>query len=122
MCFILSTPREIAQGLKRLWDSILGTPSSARIIQDVDLALKALEIVYRENGAAVEGLADRNGHRRKVVGKGKSVRCGGARTESVGRECELAKKMLYHSDLLKLCLMKRQKISDFFPDTTVFYD
>ena len=48
----------------------MGTPSSERIIQDVDLALKALEIVYRENGAAVEGLADRNGHRRKVVGKG----------------------------------------------------
>ena len=41
------------------------------IIQDVDLALKLLEIVYRENGAAVEGLADRNGHRWKVVGEGK---------------------------------------------------
>ena len=41
----------------------MGTPSSARIIQDVDLALKALEIVYRENGASVEGLTDRNGHR-----------------------------------------------------------
>ena len=78
--------------------------------------------MYRENGSAVEGIADRNGHRRKVVGKGKSVRCGGARTKGKGRECELAKKMLYHSDLLKLCLMKRQKISDFFPDTTVFYD
>ena len=52
----------------------MGTPSSARIIQDVDLALKALEIVYPENGAAVEGLADKNGHRMKVVGKGKSVR------------------------------------------------
>ena len=49
----------------------MGTPSSARIIQDVDLALKALEIFYRSNGAAVEGLADRNGHRRKVVGEGK---------------------------------------------------
>ena len=45
-----------------------------KIIQDVDLALKALEIVYRENGAAVKGLSDRNVHRRKVVGKGKSVR------------------------------------------------
>ena len=64
----------IARGLKRLWDSKIGTPSSARIIQDVDLALKELEIVYRENGAAVEGLADRNGHRRKVLGKGESVR------------------------------------------------
>ena len=41
-----------------------GTPSSARIIEDVDLTLKALEIIYHENGAVVEGLADRNGHRR----------------------------------------------------------
>ena len=48
----------------------MGTPSSARIIEDVDLALKALEIVYRANGASVEGLSDRNGHRRKVVGEG----------------------------------------------------
>ena len=31
----------------------MGTPSSARIIQDVNLALKSLEIVYPENGAAV---------------------------------------------------------------------
>ena len=49
----------------------MGTSSSARIIQDVDLALKALEIVYRENWAAVEGLDDRNGHRQKLVGEGK---------------------------------------------------
>ena len=122
MCFSFSTPREIAQVLKRLWDSKMGTPSSDRIIQDVDLALKVLEILYRENGAAVEGLADRNGHRRKVVGKWKSVRCGGARTKGEGRECKLAKKMLFHSYLLKLCLMKRRKISDLFLDTTVFYD
>ena len=48
----------------------MGTPYSARIIQDVDLALKALEMVFSANGAAVEGLADRNGHRRKAVGEG----------------------------------------------------
>ena len=100
----------------------MGTPSSARIIQDVDLALKALEIVYRANGAAVEGFADRNGHRRKVAGKGESVSCGGARTKGEVFQCELTKKMFFHSDLLNLCLMKRRKISDFFPDTTVFYD
>ena len=100
----------------------MGTPCSARIVQDVNLALKALEIVYRENGAAVEGIADRNGHRRKVVGKEESVRCGGARTKGEGCECELAKKMLFHSDLLNLCLMKIRKISDLFPDTTVFND
>ena len=105
-----------------MWDSKMGTPCSARIIQDFDLALKALEILYFENGAAVEGLADRNGHRSKVVGKGKSVRCGGARTKGEGCKCKLTKNMLFHSDFLKLCLMKRRKISEFFPDTTVFYD
>ena len=50
-----------------------GTPSSARIIEDADRALEELQIVYRANGAAVQGLLDRNGHRRKEVGKGKSV-------------------------------------------------
>ena len=57
-----------------------------------------------------------------MADKGKSVRCGVARTKGEGRECELAKNMLFHSDLFKLCLMKRRKISDFFPDTTVFND
>ena len=48
----------------------MGTPSLARNIQDVDLALKALEIVYHANEAAVEGLSDSNGHRWKVVDEG----------------------------------------------------
>ena len=99
-----------------------GTTSSARIIQDVDLELKALEIFYRANGAAVERLADRNGHRRKVVSEGKSVSWGGARTKVKGRECELTKNMFLQSDLLKSCLKKKHNIGDFFPDTTVFYD
>ena len=64
----------------------MGTPSSTRMIQDVDLALKVLEVVYHANGAAVEGLADRNRHRRKVVGEGKSFSWGGARTKSKGCE------------------------------------
>ena len=34
----------------------MGTPSLERDIEDVDLELKALEIVYHANGAAVEGL------------------------------------------------------------------
>ena len=100
----------------------MGTPSSVRIIEDVDLALKALEIFYRENGAAVEGIADRNGHRKKEVGKGNSVSWGGARTKGEGCECELTKNMFFHSDLLKLCHIKQRKITDFFLDTTVFYD
>ena len=81
----------------------MGTPSSVRILEDLDLALKALEIVYRANGAAVEGLADRNGHRKKEVGKGKSVSWGGARTKGEGRKYEPTKKMFFHSDLFKLC-------------------
>ena len=59
----------------------MGTPSSARIIEDVDLELKALEIIYLANAAAVKGIADRNGHRRKVVGKGESFSWGVARTK-----------------------------------------
>ena len=71
--------------MKRIWDSKMGTPSSFRIIEDVDLALKALEIVYLANGSSVEGLADRNGHRRLVVGEGKIVSWGGARFSFLGR-------------------------------------
>ena len=78
MCLSFSTPKSIARGPKRIWGSEMGTPSSARIIEDVDLALKVLEIVFRVNGAAVEGLDDRNGHRWKVVGEEKSFSWGGA--------------------------------------------
>ena len=57
-----------------------------------------------------------------MVGEGKSVSWGGALTKGKGRECELTKNMFLHSDLLKLCLKKKRKINEFFPDTTVFYD
>ena len=63
------------------------TLSSVRIIEDVDLALKALEIVYRGNGAAVEGIVHINRHRNKEVGKGGNASCGGSRTKGEGREC-----------------------------------
>ena len=107
MQFSFSTPREIARGMKRIWESKMGTPSSARIIEDVDLALKASEIVYLANGDSVEGLADRNGHRRLVLGEGKSISWRGARTKGKGREHERTKNMFLHSDLLKLCLKKK---------------
>ena len=99
----------------------MGTPSSARIIQDVDLLLKSLEIVYSENVAAVEGLDDRNGHRRIGVGQFQSVSWGGTRNKGKGHKCELTKKMFLHSDQLKLCLKKKHNISEFFPDTTFFF-
>ena len=59
-CFSLSTLKEISRGIKHIWVSEMVTPSSDRIIQYVDLSLKALKIFYHANGAAVEGLADRN--------------------------------------------------------------
>ena len=63
----------IVRGIKRTQESKMGTPSSLSIIKDFDLALKALEIFYRANEAVVEGLADRNVHRWKVIGAVKSV-------------------------------------------------
>ena len=52
------------------------TTYSERIIQDVGMSLKVLEIFYRSNGSAVEGLADSNGHRRKVLVEGKMFQVG----------------------------------------------
>ena len=65
----------------------MGTPSSARIIEYVDLALKQLETLYLTNGSVVEGMDYRNGHRRKVASVGKSVSWEGALIKGKGREC-----------------------------------
>ena len=100
----------------------MGSPYSVRIIEDLDLALKVLEIVYRANGAAVEGTADRNGHIYKEVGEGEIISWGGARTKGEDHECKLPKNIFFHSNLLKLCHKEKRKITYFFPDTTVFYD
>ena len=51
--FSFSTPKEITREIKSITESKMGTTSSARIIKDFDLVLKALEIVFCENGAAV---------------------------------------------------------------------
>ena len=63
-----------------------GTPSSARIIEDVDRSLEALEIIFLANGASVERLAYRNGHRSRELGEGKSVSWGGELTKGEARE------------------------------------
>ena len=62
----------------------MGTPYSARNAEDVDLVLEVFEMIYRANGAAVNGIADRNGHRCKEVGKGKSISWGGAQIKGEG--------------------------------------
>ena len=76
-------------------------------------------MVYRITGAAVEGIADRNGHRSKEVGEGESASWEGVQTKGEGCKFEITKNMFFHSDLLKLCHKKKQKITEFFPDTTV---
>ena len=98
------------------------TPSSTKMIKNVDLALKEFEIFYRTNGAAVEGLANRNGHRKKEVGEGENFSWGGTKTKGEVRECEPTKKMFFNNDLLQLCLKKKRNITEFFPETIVFYD
>ena len=108
--------------MKRIRESKMVTPSSASILKDVDMALKLLEIFYCANGATVEGVADRNGHRHKLVSEGESVSWGGARTKGKVCECKLTKNMFLHSDMLKLYLKKKHNITDFFLDTTVFFD
>ena len=72
------------------------------------MPLKALEIVYRVNGDAFEGLTDRNWHIRKLVSEGVSVSWEGVQKKGEGRECELTKNVFLHSDLLKLCPKKNK--------------
>ena len=84
--------------------------------------MDALKIFYCAHCAAVEGLSDRNGHRQRVMGDGKSGRWGGAQSNGERCECDLDLKMFLHSDLLKLCLKRNLEITNFFPDTIVFLD
>ena len=119
MRFSFSTPREITRGLKRIWESKMGTPSSASIILDVYLALKALEIVYRKNGADVEGIVDGNGHRHKVVGERKIVSWEVAQTKGKGRERKLNKKAVLSNLFVEVVSEGKKNISEFFPDITV---
>ena len=53
MRFSFSTPKETSRGLKHERESKMGTNSSERITKDVDLALKALGLVFPTNGSAV---------------------------------------------------------------------
>ena len=55
MRFSFSTPKEMARGLKHIWESRMGTPSLARIIQDVDLALKRWKLSTVQMGMQLRG-------------------------------------------------------------------
>ena len=104
----------------------MGTPSSERIIQDVNLALKASEFVYHVNGTrSWEGLADRNRHEPKAVGEGGNFQLGslhGPKGKGRGAIANSTKNMFSRSDQLKSRLKKKNTTkADFFPDATVFF-
>ena len=62
--FSFSTPSTIVSGIQRIYNDPASSnvPSSKRIVQDCNKALRAFGIVYEHNGGMVPGLANRNGH------------------------------------------------------------
>ena len=79
-----------------------------------------MEIVYRSNGAAVEGIADRNGHRKKEGGKGK-VSVGEVHKPKVRVASDNSPKHVLPQRFVSVVSEEKQKITEFFPDTTVYY-
>ena len=70
--FSKATPREIMSTLDRLWDPVTGvTPKPSRIVQDINRLKENFLLIVESHGDIVDGVADRNGHRRGV-GPGKS--------------------------------------------------
>ena len=67
--FSMRTPLTIVQGIRRLWGEGGNVPSSERIMQDCDRALRAFSEVFEHGGAMVPGLANRNGHRNHAAGR-----------------------------------------------------
>lgn len=75
----MSTPRLIERSVNRIWSSPDGPPNSTRIVHDCLMAIDSMHAVYKSKGKIVDGLCDRNGHR-KVSGNGSNW--GGKRTKS----------------------------------------
>ena len=70
--FSKATPKEIMRTLDRLWDPVTGvTPKPSRIVQDINRLKENFLIIVEADGEIVDGVADRNGHRRGV-GPGQS--------------------------------------------------
>jgi hypothetical protein len=61
MGYSMGTPNDAWKAMTAVWKT---TPSSARIVEDVDRFLIALERIIEEEGAYVEEFDARKGHRR----------------------------------------------------------
>ena len=63
--FSKATPKLIMSTVNRLWDPVTGvSPRPSRIIQDIERLRENVLLVVDANGAIVDGVADRNGHRK----------------------------------------------------------
>ena len=80
--FSMRTPLTIVEGIRRLWGQEGNVPSSRRIIQDCDRALRAFGEVYAHGGKMVPGLASRNGHRNHAAGRN-TAGWGGVRVKNL---------------------------------------
>jgi hypothetical protein len=75
--FLLATPKEAARCYKRILDPITGVvPTSERILQDVNKAINALQVIFEAEGVYVPGLADGHtaGHHHTTTDSGKKPR------------------------------------------------
>jgi hypothetical protein len=68
--FTISTPKGIQSVIRRIYNPITGNvPSSRRIIQDCNKALRAFYTVFQHGGKRVPDLANRMGHRNVAAGR-----------------------------------------------------
>jgi hypothetical protein len=77
--FSLARPKEAARCYKHILDPITGViPTSERILQDVNKAINALQVILEAEGVYVPGLADGRtaSHRHTTTDAGKKPRGG----------------------------------------------
>ena len=81
--FSISTPKGIQSVIRRIYDPITGNvPSSRRIVQDCDKALRAFYTVFQHGGKMVPELANRMGYRNVAAGRN-GEGWGGVRVKNV---------------------------------------
>ena len=80
--FSMGTPNTIVKGIIRLWGT--NVPSSDRIEQDCDKALRSFGCVYEHGGRMVPNLANRSGHRNLAAGRN-TTGWGGVRVKNLLR-------------------------------------
>ena len=74
--FCKSTPKRLDRAVSRIWDPTRGiAPKPCRIVQDIGRIATACMQIVEFGGGEVPGLAERNGHRRNIVGTENDRRC-----------------------------------------------